>query len=105
MHFDRLKPCPPNVRIDEEEHAPRNRAGRPADISVRVQTRGRDMQLVDADDMPPQIPEPVPAEPGPARLAPAEEPRPIDSARMEAPKRYPTRERRQTDFFGPYVTH
>ena len=83
------------MRIDEEEHAIQNRAVWPADIPEGVQTRGSDMQLVDADDMPqliPQISEPVPAEPEPARLAPAEVPRPIDGARVVAPRRYPTRE-------------
>jgi len=129
VHFDRLKSCPPNVRIDEE-HAPQNRPVRPADMPVRVQTRGGNMQLVDPDDSPvqmpepepveprapgeqlvdpddrpPQIPEPGPVEPRLVRIAPAEPPRPNDGARVEAPRRYPTRERRQTDFFGPYVTH
>ena len=35
MHFDRLKPCHPNMRFDEEEeYAPRNTVVRSADIPV-----------------------------------------------------------------------
>ena len=49
------------------------------------------------DDMPPQIPQPVPVEPGPAMLAPAEVPRPIDGTRVEVLRRYPTRGRISLD--------
>lgn len=76
--------------------------------------RGEDIQLLDGEfdvaDVPPHEPDqpiPEPTAAGPARLAPAllspdEARRPI---RSDALRWYPTRERRQTDFFGPYLKH
>ena len=113
MHFDRLKPCPAKIRLDQEgdNMVQRDSNDDSGEAAHQVeQHTSRRLQLLDEDDdlaaPPPEIdlPEPDPA----MRHAEIPEPAPVpeDHRRMiPVPKRYPNRVRKQTDFYGPFIAH
>ena len=112
VHFDRLKPCPPNIRLDQGTKGKLPRDNHDETVRpIQRQSLGSNLQLLDDGDdvippLPPEVdgPAPVPAA-RPADIVPRPPPAPAPIPRPEAPRRYPTRERKQTDFFGPYLAH
>ena len=81
VHFDRLKPCPHDIRLEA--------TSQPVDSSKDPPQRsyGEQLELLPSDDVPEHEP-PAPA--------PAEQPRPP----APPPSRYPRRERRATERYG-----
>ena len=113
MHFDRLKPCPTKIRLDQEADSmvqcDSNDDGGEAAHQIEEQHTSR-LQLLDEDnDLASPHPEIDLPKLDPA-IRHAEIPKPAlvpeDHRRMvPVPKRYPNRVRKQTDFYGPYVAH
>eukprot|EP00731_Ephydatia_muelleri_P010034 Em0005g620a len=91
VHFDRLKPCPPNVRLANEP-----RPERPAADEVVLPTPkpGEQCELLEEDEdyaAPVAPPNELPA------AGPGDQPAPQ--------RRYPDRNRRQPDRYGPFIKH
>ena len=93
VHFDRLKPCPPDIRLPDDL--------RPAQIQPREEVAarkakpGEHCKLIEDDgdddlDAPGAPPDDPPAGHG-------DQPAPV--------RRYPSRDRRLPDRYGPYVEH
>ena len=91
VHFDRLKPCPPNVRLANEP-----RPERPAADEVVLPTPkpGEQCELLEED------------EDYAAPVAPPNELPAAGPGDQTAPqRRYPDRNRRQPDRYGPFIKH
>ena len=91
VHFDRLKPCPPNVRLANEPRPERP----PADKVVPPTLKpGEQCELLEEDEdyaAPMAPPNELPA------AGPVDQPAPQ--------RRYPDRNRRQPDRYGPFIKH
>ena len=75
VHFDRLKPCDPNMRIAQGNQPTRNTSPAPAP-AINTEPPGTNVQLLDDDDMDSQ---------------PAEIPTNPTTAMRDQPRCYPTR--------------
>ena len=125
MHFDRLKPYPPNVWKEDREYRRQDIAVWPADAPL--EKCREDIQLPEENVPPLEEVQPL-QEPGvvapecapislgmppqpmlePGGVFPDHEPTPIPLGMLgpEAPKhQYPSQAGRPTDFYGEYVTH
>ena len=91
VHFDRLKPCPPNVRLANEPRPERP----PADKVVPPTLKpGEQCELLEEDEdyaAPMAPPNELPA------AGPVDQPAPQ--------RRYPDRNRHQPDRYGPFIKH
>ena len=91
VHFDRLKPCPPNVRLANKPRPERLQQTKSCHLPLKPEEQ---CELLEEDEdcaAPMAPPNELPA------AGPGDQPAPQ--------RRYPDRNRRQPDRYGPFIKH